>query len=849
MGTGCFTPGTLLEDQLACEESLNNSPGKDYRLYDRIQAIIKETKNMNDFVERMIKNETNDKPPDDAILAQKSESCSFTSERICKRENTCFGTDSWMPMQDIEVLEVQIRSLMDKLVEMQMRTSMQLMEERLRNMTTISDMELKHELSLKAKEEEVMPQIYRTSSNERYENDPRIIEKLRASLRKVNELETKQNSMKRKYDSKVELLNKRIQHYLNEKLQTEKQLNGLTEAYKVKEETMKELKEAKIDGYELQIMKLEVARNQDKLEMKNLRKQCKELLEEKALLEPELNSLRTKNECLVAQMNSVQNRLSVDLNIQREYQRELSSNTKELAERAEKFRRKAEKEKAVAEVTKEMYVKLRAVQVGYRIKLQELSANMRYLVKELMTSNVNLANLVQGWLQQLTTEVKKKEELVWFKGDLSEEEFVEWAKMVGVFISRDHLTLAFHMVADPVTKRISCSKLRSTLSSDLEINSALKILLKDSGKVRFEEESKIIPSSLLELLQSTQFFMELSVLLNNHKQYKQMKVLFLRHINEISIKSIVEHLQLEVNILIHVIQGGNPYEAKVSLWDDDFMHQSEQLYIGLSKFLADGKIGLKMKIYEKDGTLIIGQLQAIQRKLDELLSNLDPGKKWMKAKIIKTIEHQTQELVEKTSGVTPSFSGLGFVVVQRVSKLSELVSRLKFADVEVIDNSSKHELYCYSSSCYHLVEETYNELIHQLFSAKQSLALYFESVDEAEKVNDPNSYRVLGRGSQSDEDLEQAEIFREVESRINALRTKLKSPPGHKRPGKYDNSLVTIGGLSSTPHRSDVKLLSVETNIERAFKILSDMKIRATHPSPMASKSKISLYEIEALDF
>merc|ERR1719320_1471297 len=113
-----------------------------------------------------------------------------------------------------------------------MRTAMQLMEERLRNIAVISDMELKHELALKTKELESFPQIYRTSKIAYGENghDPRVIQKLRTSLRKVNELEAKQNTMKLKHDSKVELLNKKILHFLNEKLSTEKQLSELSEA-------------------------------------------------------------------------------------------------------------------------------------------------------------------------------------------------------------------------------------------------------------------------------------------------------------------------------------------------------------------------------------------------------------------------------------------------------------------------------------------------------------------------------------------------------------------------------------------------------------------------------------------
>jgi len=451
----------------------------------------------------------------------------------------------------------------------------------------------------------------------------------------------------------------------------------------------------------------------------------------------------------------------------------------------------------------------------------------------------------------------KKVEPVWFKEDLQLEEFIDWAKMVGVFIRKDHLTLAFQIVADPLTNRISCEKLRSMLCSDLEVSSALKVLVHNSGKVKFDIENTNVTNRLTELLQSTQFFMELSLLLNNHKQYNQINVLFSRYVSEVSIKCLVDHLKLEVNILISIIIGGNPYETKVNLSDDLFMRQSEQLYVEIANTIVEGQIEMKenaLKMYQKNSQLILDQLKAIQRMLEELVSYLNPGGNYMSARIIKTIARQTREMLDKTSALTPGFFGLGSVVVERLNKLGEMVSRVKFLDGEIsLKESRQYELYRHDSSGYHLLKQSYNELIYQLRSAKESLTQFFTSVNEVGKAgyNLTQRYDVIKRNQQSANDSmsgrtrlkmkmveseaahEEAHIFREVESRINALRMKLKSPPVHKR--LEDNNSIAIVEGSTSARVNEVKLLSIESKIERALEILIALKKKTT---PISSNIK-----------
>jgi len=829
------------DTQLAGEEPKNMPVKTNIRFLNRIQGVIRELQNINDFVEKMITNETNEKAGDSAFT-EIVESRSFTIDRMNSREKRCLETNNNISLEDIETMEVQIQTLMDKLVEMQMRTAMQLMEERVRNQETTNKMEQQQELATKTNKTSTESELFQTAKTD-FTNDGTnrdIAEKLRASLRKINELEMQQTTMMHKHDSKVELLNKKIEHYESERLASKRQIDDLSEVFSLKEATLEDLKETKIDGYELQIMKLEVARNQDKLELSDVRKQCKQLIEENTKLEEVRKSLETKNDWLVGQMSNLQQRLTADVEAQRVL---MNKSKNELLERADKFRRQAEKEKAVSKVTKEMFVKLRAVQVAYKLKFQEASVNMKNLVAELMTFNVDLANVVRGWLHQLTTEVTKRVEPVWFEDDLSLEEFIDWAITAGVIISRYHLSIAFHIVANPETSKISSEKLRSMLSSNLEINSAFKVMLKNSGKVEFDVDSSKYPNWLRELLQSTQFFIELSLLLNNHKQYNQLNILFSRYVSENSIRTIAEFLKVEVDSLMSVVRGGNPHETIGSLSDDRFMRQSEQLYVGLARIILDGDTNVEeeVQVFKKNIPIILDPLKEMQHMIEELVSNLNFGGKYKTANIIKTIERQTQELLDKTSVLNLDFFGLGFVIVKRLKKVSELVTRLKLLDGEITASTWKqNELNLYDTSGYHLATESYKDLIYQLTSAKKSIGQFLSSANVLGKGSDQTKrYGVMTRDRQAAKSLsdvrtlsrmkslqcDEAEIFRDVESRINALRKQLKSSPSHKRRDGHSNPSLSVEALSTnTAGLSDVKLISIEKNIERAIETLTTIK-------------------------
>jgi len=833
---------TVEDTQLAGEEQKNMPAKTNIRFLNRIQGVIRELQSMNDFVEKMITHETREKAGDSAFKQKIAESRSFTIDRRNSREKRCSETNNDISIQQIEAMEVQIQTLMDKLVEMQMRTAMRLMEERVRNQETSNRMEQQEESAMKTSKTGTEFNIYQTSkmdfSIEGTDHD--IAEKLRASLGKINELEMQQTIMMHKHDSKVELLNKKIDHYESEKLGSKRQIDDISEAFRLKEATLENLKETKIDGYELQIMKLEVARNQDKLELNDVRKQCTQLIEEKTMLEELLKSFETKNEWLVGQMSNLQRRLTADVEAQRVL---MNKSKNELLERAEKFRRQAEKEKAVSKVTKEMFVKLRAVQVAYKLKFQEISVNMNNLVAELMTFNVDLANVVRGWLHQLTTEITKRVEPLWFKDDLSLEEFIDWATTAGVTISRYHLSIAFHSVANPQTSKISSEKLKSMLSSNLEINSAFKVMLKNSGEVEFDVDSSKYPIWLSELLQSRQFFIELSLLLNNHKQYNQLDILFSRYVSENSIRSVVDFLKVEIDSLMSVILGGSPNEMKGSLSDDRFMRLSEQLYVGLARNILGGetRVEEEVQVFKKNIPIILDTLKAMHYMIEELVSNLNPGGNWKTANIIETIERHTQELLGKTSVLNSDFFGLGFVVVKRLKKVSELVSRLKFLDGDVTSSAEKqNDLNLYDTSGYHLATESYKDLIHQLTSAKKSIGQFLSSANVLGKGSDQTKrYGVMTRDRQAAKSLsdvrtlsrikslqcDEAEIFRDVESRINALRKQLKSSPSHKRRDGHSNPSLSVEALSTnTAGLSDVKLISIEKNIERAIETLTTIK-------------------------
>merc|ERR1719357_1819725 len=412
--------------------------------------------------------------------------------------------------------------------------------------------------------------------------DPKIIQKLRSALRKVVELENRNETVKNHHKSELELMKLKTEHYLNEKIHAEKQLRELSEAYRLKEETQEELQEAMLNGKELEIMRLEMARSKDNLEMKDMREQCKELLEEKTKLELELTSFRAKAEYLVGRMGKFHD-FAADLAAGGS----LDMSKEELVDRANKFRRLAEKEKASADANKEVCVKLRTVNAGYKMRLQEVSANMEHLVKQLMSINVGLANVVKGWLSQLTKEVTKQVELVWFTGELPLDLFIEWARNSGVFISREHLTLVFDLVADPRTRRIFADRLKSTLSPELEINSALMMMLRNSGKAKVDKEvtSSKLGRRLTELLQSNQgvICMQLSLLLNQYKHHKRVQDLVARHMSEMSINALADHLNLEVNSLISVINGGQPYGTRVSLSGEQYLGDSELLHASLAQ--------------------------------------------------------------------------------------------------------------------------------------------------------------------------------------------------------------------------------------------------------------------------
>jgi len=399
--------------------------------------------------------------------------------------------------------------------------------------------------------------------------------------------------------------------------------------------------------------------------------------------------------------------------------------------------------------------------------------------------------------------------------------------------------------------------LRSMLSSDLEINHAFKMLLRNSGRVKYDDEvvASKLGRYLTELLQSSQgnIFMQLSLLLNEHKHHKRMNDLMLRYMSEMSIKSVVDHLNLEVNSLISVIGGGQPYGAEISLSGERYLGDSERLYAGFAQNIMDGQTEIKqdtLTIYQNSSKAILGQLKAIERMVADLVSNLNTSGSRITERIIETIDHQIRELQNKASVLIPGLHGLGFVVVQRLNKLTELVSRVKFLYANGATSTQRSDSLSKMSptSAYQLTKESYNELVYQLRSAKQSFAQVSTSGDGFNRSNIDKSKRdalieratieskssgsskkkkwvVEGEGKDTADELQHH--VHEAELKIHDLRTQLKSSV-YKRLDDTKDSSFSFKGFSASDGLSEVKLLSIKRNIERSLEILIGLKGKST---------------------
>jgi len=821
----------------------------------KVRELIRELRSMNESVGKIISDEhiieNSQEVEGKWITPNSPEKNPVDDEKVKDQFHDNMEQD--MTEQEIEVLGKQIQSLKDKLVELENKTS--IMQERIKEANRMDELTAQAEKELGSSVDIVYGQDG---------VDPKIIHKLRASLRKIAELEMKQKNIQYQHNSEVEHLKMKMQHHVNEKTKTQKQLTDIVAANRLKRDARKELQDlqkVKTDDYEQQISKLEASRQQVKLELKDARNQCEQLSEEKGRLEIELKSLQTQAETLAVDMGDKFQDLAVDIAKNEARDKLQKEKEKELVEKANKLKRLAEKEKAVAEVNKEMYVKLRTVNTSYKIKFREVSANMKDLVKQLQSFNVGLANVVQGWLSQLTTVVTKRIEPVWFKEDLLFEDFINWTQILDVFISREHLAIVFDIVADPLTKRISAERLKSMLSSDLEINSAFKILLKNSGRVKYEDEEKSSISTfgenITELLESSQgnIFMQLTLLLNEHKHHKRMRALTTRYISDMGIMSVASHFSLEVNSLVRIIQGGQPYGTKDTLSEEEYLVEIEKLSKGLAKNIMDGKTEIKQDVfnsYQSSSNSFLGQLKAIEEVVVDLMDNLKPGRKKIAAQIIKHLEGQLKWLEDNASILIPGLNVIGMGVVERMSKMKELIGRLEFLNGQISVNGGRNNGDIGTpqpGSGYTLSKQDHGELIYQLGAAKRAFA-QFKTADDMNDQFNPSSptiervhkdspvktrfVNLEGKESQDSEG----------DSRVHSLRKHMKMSASNQQ---TDTSFKFLGGSSALNSVSKVNLLGIKRNIERAFEILIALKniSSSVEPSSPVKNTKKAAADIK----
>jgi len=344
--------------------------------------------------------------------------------------------------------------------------------------------------------------------------------------------------------------------------------------------------------------------------------------------------------------------------------------------------------------------------------------------------------------------------------------------------------------------------------------------------------------------------------------------------SEMSINAVADHLNLEVNSLMSVIRGGQPYGTRMSLSGEHYLGDSELLHAGLAQNIMDGQTEIKqdaLTMYQNSSTSILGQLKAVERMVAELMANLSNANDRITIRIVETLDQQIRELLDKASVVVPGLLGLGLVTVQRLNTLAELVSRLKFL-LDQDDRKRKEKYSTSSESGYKLNKESYNELVYQLRSAKQAFAqvqISKEAITGArgkskrgtlldraatDKASPKNSLKkkwvVEGEGKDTADELQHH--VKEAESKIHDLRTQLKTSVHRRLDDSKDASFSFKGSSPAFAGLSEVKLISIKRNIDRALEILKGLKGRSTSLfqsaspwSPHKSKVKKGQSELE----